>query len=84
VFLSDKGEEWNVKIYEAKLLMEEHSLATGSLICTKRDENCGRKRIHPNFKFAIRVKEMTTPELLNGISFSEVAKSINSPKMVLS
>jgi methionyl-tRNA formyltransferase len=35
-FFSDKGEEYNVKIYEAKLLMEEHSLATKSHLHQKK------------------------------------------------
>jgi methionyl-tRNA formyltransferase len=55
-FFSDKGEEWNVKIYEAKLL-EEHSLASGSLICTKKEMKIAVENgYHPNFKFAIPVK----------------------------
>jgi methionyl-tRNA formyltransferase len=34
--LSDKTEEWTVKIYDAKILFEDHGLTTGMLICTKK------------------------------------------------
>jgi methionyl-tRNA formyltransferase len=39
VFL-DKNEEWNVKSTMLKIVLEEHDLATGNMICTKRNENC--------------------------------------------
>jgi methionyl-tRNA formyltransferase len=75
-FFSDKGEEYNVKIYEAKLLMEEHSLVSGSLICTKKEMKIAVENGYIqilSLQFPGK-KKMTTPELLNGISFSEVAK----------
>jgi methionyl-tRNA formyltransferase len=34
--ISDKTEEWTVKIYDAKILFEDHGLTTGMLICTKK------------------------------------------------
>ncbi|MEN9656312.1 MAG: hypothetical protein RL311_1283, partial [Bacteroidota bacterium] len=34
-FFGDKGEEWNIKIYEASSIKEAHSLAVGQLVCTK-------------------------------------------------
>jgi methionyl-tRNA formyltransferase len=36
VHSSDKTEEWTVKIYDAKILFEDHGLTTGMLICTKK------------------------------------------------
>jgi methionyl-tRNA formyltransferase len=31
-----QNEEWTVKIYDAKILFEDHGLTTGMLICTKK------------------------------------------------
>jgi methionyl-tRNA formyltransferase len=45
-------EEWTVKIYDAKILFEDHGLTTGMLICTKRNEN-RRKWLYPDSKFAV-------------------------------
>jgi methionyl-tRNA formyltransferase len=44
-FFSDKTEEWTVKIYDAKILFEDHGLTTGMLICTK-SENRSRKWLY--------------------------------------
>jgi methionyl-tRNA formyltransferase len=75
-FFSDKGEEWNVKIYEAKAILEEHNDTIGSLICTKKEMkvavNKGYIQI-VSLQFPGK-KKMTTNELLNGITFSESAK----------
>jgi len=75
-FFSDKGEEWNVKIYEAKTVLEKHSHPTGSLICTKKEMkiavNEGYIQI-VSLQFPGK-KKMTASELLNGITFSEEAK----------
>lgn len=75
-FFSDKSEEWNVKIYEAKIITEEHSHTIGSLICTKKEMkiavNGGYIQI-TSLQFPGK-KKMTTSELLNGITFSEEAK----------
>jgi methionyl-tRNA formyltransferase len=75
-FFSDKNEEWSVKIYEAKVIIEEHSFPIGNIICTKKEmkitvEN-GYIQIL-NLQFPGK-KKMTTSELLNGMSFSELAK----------
>ena len=72
-FFSDKNEEWNVKIYEAKIILEDHHLPVGSLICTKKEikiavENGFIQILSLQFPGK---KKMTTSELLNGISFSE-------------
>jgi methionyl-tRNA formyltransferase len=34
---SFKTKEWTVKIYDAKILFEDHGLTTGMLICTKKE-----------------------------------------------
>ncbi|MEO8236889.1 MAG: methionyl-tRNA formyltransferase [Flavobacterium sp.] len=75
-FLNDKNEELSIKIYEAKLIEEEHSYEIGSLISSKKE-----------IKIAIRngfiqllslqlpgKKRMQVAELLNGITFSELAR----------
>jgi methionyl-tRNA formyltransferase len=36
-YFSDKTEEWNVKIYEAKIIFEEHTDTIGQLICNKKE-----------------------------------------------
>ncbi len=75
-FFNDGNEEWNVKIYEADIIDEEHSFAIGSLICTKKEmkvavENSFIKIL--NLQFPGK-KKMKAAEFLNGITFSEHAK----------
>ena len=73
---SDKTEEWNVKIYDAKIIPEDHNYATGSIICTKKEMKIAVKNGFIqilSLQFPGK-KKMTTQELLNGISFSEDAK----------
>ena len=36
-FIGDKGEEWNVKIYQSNIIVEAHTLAVGQLVCTKKE-----------------------------------------------
>lgn len=75
-FFGDKNEEWNVKIYEAKIISEEHTIAIGSLICTKKEMKIAVKNGFVqilNLQFPGK-KKMSTPELLNGIAFSADAK----------
>ena len=75
-FFGDKLEEWNVKIYDAKVISEDHSYAIGHLICTKKEMKIavanGFIQIL-NLQFPGK-KRMTTAELLNGISFTENSK----------
>jgi methionyl-tRNA formyltransferase len=76
-FFSDKGEEWNIKIYEANILNESHSLAIGQLICTKKEMKIA---VQDGFIQVLGLqfpgkKKMTTAELLNGIQFTENAKA---------
>ena len=76
-FFSDNKEEWNVKIYKSKILLEGHSYGIGSLICTKKEmkvavENGFIQILSLQFPGK---KKMNTHELLNGITFSESAKA---------
>jgi methionyl-tRNA formyltransferase len=76
-FISDKGEEWSVKIYEAKLVVENHDYEIGQLVCTKKEmkiavEN-GFIQVE-SLQFPGK-KKMKSFELLNGISFSNDAKA---------
>ncbi len=76
-FIGDKGEEWNVKIYQSNIVLEAHTLAVGQLVCTKKE-----------LKIAVRdgfiqieslqfpgKKKMNTAEFLNGIQFTADAKA---------
>lgn len=76
-FISDHNEEWNVKIHEAKMALEEHSHPIGSLICSKKEMKIAAK---DGFIQVLSLqfpgkKKMSTPELLNGMTFSETAKA---------
>jgi methionyl-tRNA formyltransferase len=76
--ISDKNEEWNVKLYESKILDEEHQLNIGSIICNKKEMKIAVKKGFIqilNLQFPGK-KRMTTQELLNGIRFSEEAKAL--------
>ena len=76
-FLSDNNSEWNIKIYEAKLILENHGSAIGSLLCTKKEMKIAVKNGFiqiMSIQFPGK-KMMSTTELLNGISFSEAAKA---------
>jgi len=76
-FISDKNEEWNVKIHEAKMTVEHHNYAIGSLVCSKKEMKIAVK---DGFIQVLSMqfpgkKKMSTPELLNGMTFSENAKA---------
>jgi methionyl-tRNA formyltransferase len=76
-FFSDKDEEWNVKIYEAKIINEKHSHTIGRLICTKKEMKIAVKEGYisiQSIQFPGK-KKMTTSELLNGVTFTESAKA---------
>ena len=75
-YFGDKNEEWNVKLYEAKIITEEHNYAVGSLICTKKEMRVAVKK---GFIQILTLqfpgkKKMNTSEFLNGIVFSVDAK----------
>ncbi|TDE27708.1 methionyl-tRNA formyltransferase [Flavobacterium ranwuense] len=76
-FIQDKNEEWNVKIYEAKIVLEDHNYTIGSIICTKKEMKVA---VENGFIQVLSLqfpgkKKMNTPELLNGITFSTEAKT---------
>ncbi|MFV8361643.1 methionyl-tRNA formyltransferase [Flavobacterium sp. LS1P3] len=75
--IQDKNEEWNVKIYEAKIVLEDHNYSIGSLICTKKEMKIA---VENGFIQVLSLqfpgkKKMNTAELLNGITFSAEAKA---------
>ena len=72
-FISDKKEEWNVKIHEAKMILEHHDYGIGSLIFNKKEMKIAAKN---GFIQVLSIqfpgkKKMNTSELLNGMTFSE-------------
>ena len=76
--IQDKNEEWNVKIYEAKGMVENHTFEIGSLICSKKELKIAVK---DGFVEVINLqlpgkKKMNVRELLNGIAFSSEAKVV--------
>jgi len=76
-FFKDKGEEWNVKIYDAEIVKEEHHLAPGIIITTKKEINVAVKDGFIKIKslqFPGK-KKMLSNELLNGIVFSDRAQA---------
>ena len=75
--ISDNSEEWNVKIYESKIISEEHQLTIGSVICTKKEmkiavENGFIEIMSLQFPGK---KRMSTAQLLNGSTFSQETKA---------
>lgn len=75
-FLKDQNEELNIKIYEAKLISEPHSYEAGKLISTKKEIKIA---IKDGFIQLLSLqfpgkKRMLASEILNGVSFSDVAK----------
>lgn len=76
-YFKDKGEEWNVKLYDAKVITESHSLSIGQIITTKKEIKIAVK---DGFIQILSLqlpgkKKMTAHELLNGVSFSEKAQA---------
>ena len=76
-FISDKNEEWNVKIHEAKMILEDHNYSIGKLICSKKEMKIAVKDgfiqvLHLQFPGK---KKMSIGELLNGINFSDEARA---------
>ena len=76
-FISDKGEEWNVKIYQSIIVIEAHTLAVGQLVCTKKELKIA---VRDGFIQIVSLqfpgkKKMNTAEFLNGIQFTADAKA---------
>ncbi|RED18989.1 methionyl-tRNA formyltransferase [Flavobacterium cutihirudinis] len=75
-FLKDKNEELNIKIYEGKLVLEEHSYEFGKLISSKKEIKIA---VRDGFIQLLSLqfpgkKRMQAAEILNGITFSDDAK----------
>jgi methionyl-tRNA formyltransferase len=76
-FFKDNGEEWNVKLYEARVISESHTLTVGQIITTKKEIKVAVK---DGFIQILSLqlpgkKKMAAHELLNGVSFSERAQA---------
>ena len=77
-YFRDKDEEWNVKIHEVKMILEDHNYSIGSLICSKKEMKIAVKDGYIqviSLQFPGK-KKMNVGELLNGITFSEKAKVV--------
>jgi methionyl-tRNA formyltransferase len=73
----DNNEEWNVKIYEAKVKLEDHSYNIGAITTSKKEIKVAVK---DGFIEILSIqfpgkKKMKANELLNGITFSERAQA---------
>lgn len=74
-FFKDNTEEWNVKIHDAKIILEHHNDTVGKLICSKKEmrivvENGYIQVLSLQFPGK---KKMKAVELLNGMVFSDAA-----------
>jgi methionyl-tRNA formyltransferase len=75
--IKNNDEEWNVKIYEAKIISEKHSHKIGQIITSKREIKVA---VNDGFIQIISLqlpgkKKMLAQELLNGVAFSEKAQA---------
>jgi methionyl-tRNA formyltransferase len=73
----DINEEWNVKIYESKIIYDQHQHSIGTLICTKKEMKIA---VNEGFIEILQLqlagkKKMTASELLNGITFGAEVKA---------
>ena len=71
----DQEKEWNVKIYESKIITEQHDFEIGKIITSKKEIKIA---VQDGFVCVLSLqfpgkKKMNTLELLNGITFSENA-----------
>lgn len=77
-FIHNNKEEWNVKIYEAYFVMENHDFEIGQLIATKKELKIavinGLLDIK-SIQFPGK-KRMKTHEILNGMTFESAAKAL--------
>ncbi|WP_412464498.1 methionyl-tRNA formyltransferase [Flavobacterium mekongense] len=76
-YFKDNGEEWNVKLYDAKVMAESHSYSVGQIITTKKEIKVA---VQDGFIQILSLqlpgkKKMAAQELLNGVSFSERAQA---------
>ena len=74
----DRDNEWSVKMYEAKLVLENHNNAIGSILTTKKEMKIAVQEGYleiASLQFPGK-KRMTTAELLNGMTLSAKAKAV--------
>ena len=74
----DRDNEWSVKMYEAKLVLENHNNAIGSILTTKKEMKIAVQEGYleiASLQFPGK-KRMTTAELLNGMTLSAEAKAV--------
>lgn len=74
-FFKDKKEEWNVKIYDSKIILEHHDYPIGKILATKKELKIA---VQNGFIQILSLqfsgkKKMYASELLNGISFTDEA-----------
>lgn len=77
-FIEDEKEQWNVKLYEATFISEEHTMNIGHVIATKKEVKIA---VIGGFLEILSLqfpgkKRMKTAELLNGSSFNGVVKAL--------
>jgi len=75
-FLKDKNEELSIKICEAKIISENHSIKIGQIITSKKEMKVAVK---DGFIQIVSLqlpgkKKMMVQELLNGVTFTEKAQ----------
>jgi len=75
--ISDKGQEWNVKIYETSFIPEQHNSNPGTVIANKNEMKVA---VADGYIVITSLqmpgkKRMNVKELLNGQSFSEECKA---------
>jgi methionyl-tRNA formyltransferase len=74
-FFKDNDQEWNVKIYDVKVIMENHDFPIGKILATKKELKIA---VQNGFIQILSLqfpgkKKMNANELLNGISFTQSA-----------
>ncbi|HLA54495.1 MAG TPA: methionyl-tRNA formyltransferase [Flavobacterium sp.] len=74
-FFNDKGEEWNVKIYDSKVELTAHTEASGKIITGKKELKIAVTGgfIHIMALQFPGKKKMATSEFMNGIVFTDSA-----------
>jgi methionyl-tRNA formyltransferase len=74
-YFKDNNQEWNVKIYDSKIIKEEHTEKIGRIIASKKELKiavCDGFIQILSLQFPGK-KKMTATEFLNGMTFSENA-----------
>jgi len=76
-YFKDKNTEWNIKVYESKIIQEQHQYKIGQIIASKKELKVAVK---DGFIQILSLqfpgkKKMNANELLNGVSFTERAQA---------